>query len=294
MRLLKLVLTVSLVCLIAVACSGDSEDSAPPVAATEPPVAATEPPVVQPTESVPTPALEPTDPADGLTTVQQEIAGAIFTAMLEDAERPATVTPDQIRCLGDGVAGIFSDDRIAQLGLNGAQLTAAYVDRSSFALGDDYDITDNEATQVVDKALECMDWRTVTVEAIASEGVPADQASCIVSEISDEGIRASVTSVLIAESGDDFGIAESEAMEALQSCVDIRETLYQMLVQEGLSEQSARCVADGLPEEVVDMMLGGQEPEEGEAALEMMGELMALQNRCLTPEELDLMGGFGG
>lgn len=287
MRLWKSIVFLTLICLIAAACSSDSEDSAPPVAATEPPV-------VQPTESVQTPAPEPTDPADRPSTAQQEVADAIFTVMLEDAERPPAVTPDQIRCLGDSVAGVFSDDRIAQLGLNGAQLTAAYVDRSSFALGDDYDITDDEASQIVDNALECMDWRTVVAEAIASEGVPADQASCIASEISDEGIRSAVAAALIAESEDDLGIAELEAMEAFQACVNVREMLYQTFVQEGLSEQSARCVADGLPDELVDMILGGGEPEDEEAALEMMGELMALQTRCLTPEELDLMGGFGG
>ncbi|MDE0604455.1 MAG: peptidylprolyl isomerase [bacterium] len=278
MRSLKLAVFLTLVCLIAAACSSDSEDSAPD-------------PLIS--EADGTPAPDSTEAAQGLTDTQRELSEAIYTMMLEDAERPAAVTPEQIRCLGDNVASVFSDDRVAELGLSGAGLTAAYADRSSFALGDDYDITDNEVTQIVDNALECMDWRTVMAEAIASEGIPADQASCIASEISDEGIRSAVAAALIAESEDDLGIAESEALRAFQSCVDIRETLYQTFVQEGLSEQSARCVADGLPDEVVDMMLGGGEPEDEEAALEMMGELMALQTRCLTPDELEFMGGSG-
>lgn len=74
----------------------------------------------------------------------------------------------------------------------------------------------------------------------------------------------------------------------------MRELLFEGYVQDGLSEESARCVADGLSDEVLQMMvLEDEEPEE-EAVVEMMGDLMALQNRCLTPEEIELMGGFGG
>ena len=211
--------------------------------------------------------------------------------MLEDPERPAAVGEDQIRCLGDNLAGVFSDERIDELGMNGARLAEAYTDRGTFALGDDYDITDQEESQVVDKALECMEWRTVLAEAIASEGLPADQANCIASEISEEGIRSAVAASLLAESEDDLGIADWEAMAAFQSCVNVREMLYETYIQEGFSEESARCIADGLPDEVVEMMLEGSEPDEEEAVLEMMGELIALQNRCLTPEEMELMGG---
>ena len=283
MRILKLFLPLALVCLIAAACSSDSEDSAPAPMATEP--------VAE--QGVQSPTPQTTETARLLTANQQELADAIFTAMLEDDERPASVTADQVRCLGDNLASVFSDERIAELGVNGALLTAAYADRGTFSLGDDYDITDDEASQLVDRALECMDWRAAFAEIIASDGVPADQASCIASEISDEGIRSAVSAVLIAESEDDLGIADPEALAAFQACVNVREILFETYVQEGLSEQSARCLADGLPEEVIDMMLGGQEPEDEEAVLEMMGELMSLQNQCLTPDELELMGGSG-
>ncbi len=283
MRILKLVLPLALVCLIAAACSSDSDDSEPAAVATEA--------VSQPPEAAEESAPEPAEAATPLSASQRELSDAIFTVMLEDAERPAVVGEDQIRCLGDNLAGVFSDERIDELGMNGARLAEAYTDRGTFALGDDYDITDQEESQVVDKALECMEWRTVLAEAIASEGLPADQANCIASEISEEGIRSAVAASLLAESEDDLGIADSEAMAAFQSCVNVREMLYETYVLQGLSEDSARCVADGLPDEVVEMMLEGSEPDEEEAVLEMMGELIALQNRCLTPEEMELMGG---
>jgi len=295
MRLPKLVLTVLLVCLIAAACSSDSEDSAPtPMTAEAEAEQPAQTPTSQPTESAQTPAPEPTEAQDGLSSAQQDIADAISIAMLEDDERPTAMTEGQVRCLGDSVAGVFSDERIAELGVNGAQLVQAYVDRGTFALGDDYGITDDEASEVVDQVLDCLDWRLVLAESIAAEGLPEEQASCFVSEISDEGLRATIESGFITESEDDFGLVEEEVLGAFQNCVDIRELLYQQMVLEGLSEQSARCVADGMPEGLVEMMLGGPELEDDEAALEFIGELMALQNRCLTPEEIESMGGFGG
>ncbi len=294
MRLPKLALTVLLVCLIAAACSGDSEDSGPSVAPTEPPVAATESPVAQPTEPAQTPAPEPTEVAGGLSTAQQELSDAIFTAMIEDEERPSVVSEGQVRCLADDLAGVFTDERLSELGLDGPSITTVYEDSGNVALFGEFGISEAEASELVDRALECLDWRGVVAEEIASEGLPPDQANCIASEISAEGVRAVVMNALILESEDDLGLGEEEALAALQACVDIRELLFQQMVLEGLSEESARCVADGMPEGLVEMMLGGPELEDDEAALEFIGELMALQNRCLTPEEMESMGGFGG
>ena len=294
MRILKSVVFVTLLCLIAAACSGDSEDSGPSVAATEPPVAATEPPVVQPTEPAQTSAPEPTEADDGPSSAQQELADAIFAAMIEDDERPSVVSEDQVRCLADDLAGVFSDERLSELGLDGPSMTSVYEDMGNVALFGEFGVSEAEASELVDRALECLDWRGVVAEQVASEGLPLDQANCIASEISSEGIRAVVMNALISESEDDLGLREEEVVAALQACVDVRNMLFQTLVQEGLSEQSARCVTEGLPEELVEMMLEGPDPEDEEAALEFIGELMALQNRCLTPEEIESMGGFGG
>ncbi len=275
MRLLKLMIPVVALCLFAAACSSDGDDSAPPVAATE----------------VPTEA--PTMAPQGLTAAQQELSDSVVTALLEDDERPSVIDEDQVRCLADGLAAVFSDERLGALGMNGASVATAYESSGSFSLADDFGVSDDEAAATVDVALECLDWRAFMAAAIAADGVPLEQANCIASEISSEGIRAVAMSALITELEDDFGLSEAEVQEAFQSCVDAREMLFNLFVAEdGLSEQSARCIADGIPDEVLDIMLSGQEPDE-EEALEMMGELFALQNRCLTPEELDVMGGSG-
>ena len=295
MRILKSIVFLTLFCLVAAACSSDSEDSAPtPMTAEAVAEQPAQTPTSQPTEPAQTPAPEPTEALDGSSSAQQELADAIFTAMIEDDERPSVVSEDQARCLADGLAGVFSDERLRELGLDGPSITSVYEDRGNVALFSEFGISEAEATELVDRALECLDWRSVVAEEVASEGLPPDQANCIASELSGEGIRAVVMNALILESEDDLGLREEEVLAALQACVDIRDMLFQTFVQEGLSEQSARCVAGGLPEELVEMMLEGPEIEDEEAALEMMGELVALQNRCLTPEEIESMGGFGG
>ena len=282
MRILKLVLPLALVCLIAAACSSDSDDSEPAAVATEA--------VSQPTEES---APEPAEVAVPLSATQRELSDAIFTVMVEDDERPRAMAEDHIRCLADGLAGVFSDERLNELGLNGSSITSVYEDRGSLVLGDAYAITDAETSQLVDGALECVEWRAVLAAEIAV-GIPSEQAECLVSEISDEELRLVVMNALIVEPDEfGFGLGEERPREALRACDVIREMLYGTLVQEGISEESARCVAEGLPDEVVALMTGGQEPESEEEVSELMGELFALQNRCLTPEELEAMGGFG-
>ena len=286
-----LLVPIFLVVLIAAACSSDREGSAPTATAAE--SATAQPsaaPAAPPTEVAETPAPEP---SDSLLANQRDLADAVFTVLFEDDERPSVLAEDKIRCLADGLAGVFSGERLDELGLDGPSITAVYEDRGTFALLDEFGITESEASGLVDRALECADWRAIVAEEITAEGVPPDQASCIASEISNEGLRAVVENALIAESEDDLGLGQEEALEAFQACVDVREMLYQTFVQEGISEESARCVTDGLSDEIVDMMLGGQEPESDEEAFEMIGELSALQNRCLTPQELESMGGSG-
>ena len=283
MRILKLFLPLALVCLIAAACSGNSDDSEPTVVATEG--------ASQPTEAVQEPAPEPAEVAVPLSATQRELSDAIFTVMVEDDERPRAMAEGHIRCLADGLAGVFSDERLNELGLNGSSITSVYEDRGSLVLGDAYAITDAETSQLVDGALECVEWRAVLAAEIAV-GIPSEQAECLVSEISDEELRLVVMNALIVEPDEfGFGLGEERPREALRACDVIREMFYGTLVQEGISEESARCVAEGLSDEVVALMTGGQEPESEEEVSELMGELVALQNRCLTPEEIESMDG---
>ena len=76
----------------------------------------------------------------------------------------------------------------------------------------------------------------------------------------------------------------------------LRESILAGLVQEtGVSESSAQCVVDNITDEIADAYIEFAESAESEASDEppsVIAELIRIQNMCLTPEELELMGAF--
>ena len=276
---------ILIVVLIAAACSSGSE----------PPSGATKAVTASPAETGESRDEQPAGSTEGLSTRQRQVADAMYSVLVDDNRFADFFAESETRCVVDGLVGALSDDRLAELGVDGPSFTALYEDRYTFAMGDLYEITESEAADIVDAALACLDWRALLAEIAVAESATPEQASCMDSEISDEGVRAAVAAGLISESDEVAGLFEVELERAYSACIDTREVFFAMLVEEqGLSEGSARCVVDGLPDQVIEMMSAGQEPEDDEeAVLEMMGELIALQNRCLTPEELELMGDSG-
>lgn len=275
MRTLKLVLSLAFVCLVAAACASDNEDSAPSSAAT-----------AQPTEA---PAPEPADPPSA---ARAGLADAMFSAIMADPERPGAIGEDQVRCLADGLASAFSDERLDELGLNAASVASVYGERGAFALGDAYQINDGEVSDLVDKALECLDWRAFVAGTIADEGISREQADCVASQMSEEGIRSVVMGALIFSSDDSLGADESEMREVFRGCMGDREIFFDLLVAQGISEESARCVVEGVSEEALSALLSGEVGSDEEAG-QLFSELFRVQNRCLTPEELESMNGLG-
>ena len=211
---------------------------------------------------------------------------------MEDDERPSGIAEDQVRCLADGLAGVLADERLVELGLDGRSLIGANEAEWNLGLFDGFGISKGEYSVMVDRALECADWRAMLAQQITGEGLPLDQANCIASEISDEGIRIQVMIGLVSEYEDGLEGGE-EVFRAIRACVDIRENLFETYVREGFSEESARCIVDGLPEEFFEMMTGGQEPEDEDAASALFGDMVQLQFQCLSPEEIEMMGGLG-
>lgn len=79
------------------------------------------------------------------------------------------------------------------------------------------------------------------------------------------------------------------------ACLDVRSLLVDALVESGLSESSAACVADAFTQgtmlqEVLAAGLSGG--EEGEMNPEVMSQLLTVMMGCLSPEELAEMGGL--
>ena len=82
-------------------------------------------------------------------------------------------------------------------------------------------------------------------------------------------------------------------MLAMSACIDLRDFVFDSLVQDGgVSESSARCVVENMTDELIEAFFN-IDPEEPETAQAVFAELVELQNQCLTPEELEALGGFG-
>ena len=93
-----------------------------------------------------------------------------------------------------------------------------------------------------------------------------------------------------AEPGSETSL-DAEMMRTL-----LRESILAGLVQEtGVSESSAQCVVDNITDEIADAYIEFAESAESEPSDEpppVLAELFRIQNMCLTPEEIELMGGF--
>ncbi len=216
----RLLALISLVALIAVACSSGSDDSGPP---------ATEIATVQPTEAVETPTALPaetTDPGVGVQSEdgdssapgRQELADTFRALVLEDELVTSYMTREEIICLAEGAFAVFSDERLGQLGLNPDSFAEAYQQPGLFVFGDWFDISDREAFGLENVALGCVDWRNFVVNVLVLEGEPIDRATCIASQISVDALRAVVRDAMVVDTGEGFGEAQDEVASALTAC----------------------------------------------------------------------------
>lgn len=219
---MKLVLPIALVCLVAAACSGESEGS-------EPSVPATQPPAVQPTEAVEAPDSPSADAAgsdigqqaengDPPAPDRQELTETFAELVLGDELVTTFMTRQEITCLAEGAFAVFTDERLSELGLNPDSFTEAYRQPGLFVFGDWFDISDREAFDLENLALGCVDWRNFVVQVLISEGEPEDRAQCIASQISVDGLRAVVRDAMVVDTGEGFGEAQDEVAAALTTC----------------------------------------------------------------------------
>ncbi len=213
---------IILVALMAMACSSDSEDSAPSVSATQAPA-------VQPTEAVEAAGSSSVEAAgsdigeqgedgDPPASNRQELADTFAKLVLEDELVTTYMKRQEINCLAEGAFAVFTDERLGELGLNPGSFAEAYQQPGLFVFGDWFDISDREAFDLENLALGCVDWRNFVVNVLVAEGEPIDRARCIASQISVEGLRDVVRDAMVVDTGEGFGKAQDEVASALVAC----------------------------------------------------------------------------
>lgn len=216
------VIPILLVALAAAACSSDSEDSAPPAPATQTPVVQSTAPIETPT-AVPTDVVDPLvpeNPEDGEQTAPDrgELIDTFVRLALQDELVTRYLAEEEITCLAEQSFSVFTQQRLAELGINPSSITEAYQQPGLFVIGDVYDITDREIFELENRALGCLDWRNFVVEVLVDEGIRTEQARCIASEISVEVLRAVVSNAIVVSTGEGFGQAQAEVLAAFGAC----------------------------------------------------------------------------
>lgn len=207
---------------LVVACSSESEGSAPSVPTNQTPA-------VQPTEAAqtpPSPSTETLDPdsgeqpedGDAIAPNRQELTDTFAELVLEDELVTTYMTRQEINCLAEGAFAVFTDERLSELGLNPGSFAEAYQQPGLFVFGDWFDISDREAFDLENLALGCVDWRNFVVNVLVAEGEPIDRARCIASQISVEGLRDVVRDAMVVDTGEGFGKAQDEVASALVAC----------------------------------------------------------------------------
>ena len=158
--------------LVAAACSGDNEGSAPPAAATPA-------------------ASQPAGAGDGLSEIQQAVADKIAASYATEV----AVSDEQARCTAEISTAGFSDDRLAELGLN-----AEAVPDRGFTWGN-YDLTPPEASTVVDATLACMDREDLATAFLASHGFTLEEATCMADTLANdqEALHVLITQTLLGD-----------------------------------------------------------------------------------------------
>ena len=211
-----------LVAFLAASCSGDSEGSAPLVPATQAPAnqatETVETPTSLPTEVAGTAVPENSENGDPLTSDRQELIDTFARLALEDEEVTRYLAEEEIACLADRSFGIFSEQRLAELGISPKSVTEAYEQPGLFVIGDVFDITVREAFELENQALGCLDWRNFVIEVLVVEGIALEQAECIASQIPIEVLRAVVSDAIVMDTGEGFGQAQAGVLAAFGAC----------------------------------------------------------------------------
>lgn len=216
------IIAIFVVSLMAPACSGESEGSAPSVPVTPAPAA-------QPTEAVGVPNSSSTDAAgqgigeqaendDPPASGRQELTDTFAELVLGDELVTTFMTRQEITCLAEGAFAVFTDERLREIGLNSDSFAEAYRQPGLFVFGDWFNISDREAFDLENLALGCVDWRNFVVQVLVAEGEPMDRAQCIASQISVDGLRDVVRDAMVVDTGEGFGEAQDEVASALTAC----------------------------------------------------------------------------
>lgn len=216
-----------------------------------------------------------------LSAEEQTQADRVAASTLDDeGDDGPQITPEEADCLGANV--------VRELGVE--RTTAIDWD------ADDSPLTEADAPGVAKAFVACVDVRPLFTAGFAEDGeFTEEQAGCVADELSDDELEA-ILAVTLADpdASPPLEVAEPLA-DTLIQCLDFDALLVEEFASEdgtAISEESAQCLADAVPEDLVRSAalagITGQDLPEEEAAFERA--VLAAAADCLTDEELAGLG----
>ncbi len=131
-----------------------------------------------------------------------------------------------------------------------------------------------------------------------------EEASCfgdrIVEEMGVDGLVAVGLDAAALEAGTspaDVDLSDDDIdkmSQVMVECVDFRGVLVESMTGSGVSEEGARCIADGISDDLIaEMAASGLADPSGETVMTdaLTEQMFSLMAECLTAEDLSNMGG---
>ena len=244
-------------------------------------------PTTSTTQESTTTSLAPTTSIGG--GVGNALGGMVSDALSEGSGAASSVvTGDEEQCLTASFSQAVGAERFAELDA----LASDAADMSEvFA-----QMTDPELDAMVSAISDCIDVEALLLAEMSGEELSPEMAACVAGEVSQEDTLNALVRGMI--SGED-PTTNPEFMAIMmpimtEACVGpMSDMLIDEFVAGGISETSATCLADrflqgGLFESLFSTMLSGTDfPTDPE----LQAQMMSAFTQCLTPGELQNLGG---
>ena len=216
-----------------------------------------------------------------LSAEEQEQADRVAASILADNSPDfGEVTPEQAECVGVGIVRGLGAERTAEIEWE----------------EDDFDgvFYEADAPIVVDAVVTCVDMGRFFAASFSQTGeVSEEEAQCIADDVSDDEMKALLEHSFVKPDASPSTEIAVQLVDAVVECLDIGAIVVEEFAGGGISEESAQCVADAIPRDLLrDVMLagmtGGDAPD---AQAEFSRAVLGAATDCLTDEELELMTG---
>jgi hypothetical protein len=213
-----------------------------------------------------------------LSAEEQEQADRVAAALLADEDDYGEVTQEEADCVGRAAVQGLGVERTTELDWE----------------ADDPAFVPDDAPVVADAIVSCIDIAPVFASSFAADGeLTSEQGECVANDLSDDELRDILEFTIANPDSSPTAEIAGPLADTLVECMDFGALIVEQFTAGGISEESAQCVADAVPQDVIrDMALAGMIDEDSsEVEAEFEQAMQDAADECLTPEERELIEG---